>query len=103
MTLNLKDMTPEQIMAEFAKLQAKVSKAEAMAKARIKVLFNEEKGTISVVGLGRFPTSLYASQWQQLLDQKETILQCIDDNSVRIAELEKAHAEGKQTTGKAVG
>lgn len=33
------------------------------------------KGGISVYGLGRFPTTLYAEQWQRLLDFGDEIRQ----------------------------
>lgn len=38
------------------------------------------KGAISVYGLGKWPVTLYAGQWQRLLDMKEKILQFIETN-----------------------
>jgi len=38
------------------------------------------KGALSVYGLGRWPVTLYKSQWASLLDMKEKILQFIKEN-----------------------
>ena len=60
-------MTPEQelamLRAENAKLKA-TAQAQAQALLRCKV---GEKGGIMVMGLGRFPTTLYRSQWERLI------------------------------------
>jgi hypothetical protein len=60
-------MTPEQelamLRAENAKLKA-TAQAQAQALLRCKV---GEKGGVMVMGLGRFPTTLYRSQWERLI------------------------------------
>jgi len=33
-----------------------------------------EKGAVSLYGLGRFPVTLYASQWLELLDRRDEIM-----------------------------
>jgi hypothetical protein len=45
-----------------------------------------EKGTLSVYGLGRFPVSLYRSQWERLLGMSEQIKKFIQDNAGKLAE-----------------
>jgi hypothetical protein len=51
----------EELLAQVEALKAQVSKGSTI---RMKV---SEKGALSVYGLGRFPVSLYKSQWQALL------------------------------------
>jgi hypothetical protein len=42
------------------------------------------KGALSVYGMGRFPTTLYKSQWIQLLDRKEELLAFINANDLSL-------------------
>lgn len=74
-------MTLEQAMARIAELEAKQPKP----KVAIKV---STKGAISVYGLGRFPVTLYASQWETLLGRGEEIKQFILDNVNALAKKE---------------
>lgn len=67
-------MTPEQMQAEIARLTALVASKPSGA---IKV---SAKGAISVYGLGRFPVTLYASQWEALFARQDAIKQFILDN-----------------------
>lgn len=43
-----------------------------------------EKGGLSVYGLGRFPVTLYASQWLNLLDKRDEIVEFIAANGDRL-------------------
>jgi hypothetical protein len=75
----------EALKAENARLKAK---AEARQTVSIKVhaLGTKDKngedckGNISVYGLGRFPVTLYASQWTKLLDKADELRQVIEVN-----------------------
>lgn len=40
-----------------------------------------EKGALSVYGIGRFPVTLYAGQWEKLLEKSNEISQFIKDNN----------------------
>lgn len=73
------NMTLEQAMARIAELEAKAKKAPS---ASIKV---SAKGAVSVYGLGRFPVTLYASQWEALFGKQEDIKQFILDNVASLA------------------
>jgi len=46
------------------------------------------KGGLSVYGLGRFPVTLYKSQWLKLLDKAEDIRKFLDDNASLLKEKE---------------
>ena len=57
---DLNTMTKEQLVALIAQMQAQPAR-----KLSFKVT---DKGGLSVYGLGRFPTTLYRSQWERLLE-----------------------------------
>jgi len=56
--------TKEELLARIAELEKQVG-AKRAGNLEFKV---SEKGAVSVYGLGRFPTTLYAEQWEKLLD-----------------------------------
>ena len=56
--------TKEELLARIAELEKHVATKKA-GKLAFKV---SEKGGVSVYGLGRFPVTLYAEQWEKLLD-----------------------------------
>jgi hypothetical protein len=55
----LNEMTREQLLALVATMQAQPAR-----KISFKV---SEKGALSAYGLGRFPVTLYRTQWERLL------------------------------------
>lgn len=55
----LNEMSREQLLALVAQMQAQPAR-----KITCKV---SEKGGLSLYGLGRFPVTLYRSQWERLL------------------------------------
>ncbi len=58
---------------------------EAKKTTKLNIWFKvSEKGALSVYGLGRFPTSLYAGQWQALLNEKEAILAFMSANADKL-------------------
>lgn len=76
---DLSNLSREQLLALVAQMQA--------APAR-KVSFKvTEKGGLSVYGLGRFPTTLYRSQWERLLapDTVKALNEFIQVNSKLLA------------------
>jgi hypothetical protein len=44
-----------------------------------------EKGGVSVYGLGRFPVTLYLSQWERLLAAKDDIAAFLEANASSLA------------------
>lgn len=66
---NATQMTADQMLAMIQKLQAdNAALAAAAAQPARKITMKVgEKGGLSVYGLGRFPVSLYRSQWERLL------------------------------------
>ena len=61
-----------ELLALIAKLQADLVAAKA-AKGRSLSLKVSEKGAVSLYGMGRFPVTLYGSQWERLLNEADTI------------------------------
>lgn len=75
-------MTQVEMLALIAKLQAENAALAATPAKRITMKVGE-KGGLSIYGLGRFPVSLYRSQWERLLapDTVAAILAFIEANS----------------------
>lgn len=48
------------------------------------------KGGVSVYGMGRFPVTLYMSQWEALFTRQDEIKQFIVDHASELASKEKA-------------
>jgi hypothetical protein len=61
--------TKEELLARIAELEKQVAARKAR-KLEFKV---SEKGGVSVYGLGRFPVTLYAEQWEKLLNDADEL------------------------------
>lgn len=63
------DQTTAQLLAELKEAKAKLAAAErrtaGVRKANLTIKVSQ-KGGISVYGMGRFPTTLYPTQWERL-------------------------------------
>lgn len=76
-TLNqatLATLSPE-VLAYIASLQAKADKPRTLS---LKV---SEKGAVSLYGMGRFPVTLYGTQWERLLDNADAIRDFLKTNA----------------------
>lgn len=91
-TTNTAALTQEQAMALIAKLTAERDALKAASNKRLSMKVTTQRkdektgkmvgvdGAMSVYGLGRFPVTLYAGQWERLLDASVTIRQFLQDN-----------------------
>lgn len=70
----LASLSPE-VQAYIASLQAKADKPRTLS---LKV---SEKGAVSLYGMGRFPVTLYGSQWERLLNEADTIRAFLKTNA----------------------
>ena len=70
---DLSTMTREQLIAHIAALNA--------APARKLSMKVTDKGGLSLYGLGRFPVTLYRSQWEKLIAAHEDITAFITANA----------------------
>jgi hypothetical protein len=70
--MNQVTMTQEQMALEIAKLRAENTRLMTNKSTSDGIKLSS-KGGISVYGLGRFPVTLYLSQWETLLGKAEEI------------------------------
>lgn len=70
----------EELERELERLKLENENLKKAFRPKFEVTWKiSDKGAISVYGLGRFPTTLYAQQWQKLLEKADDILEFIDD------------------------
>ena len=75
----------KQMQDDNAALKAKLAEANKPRSLSLKV---SEKGGVSLYGMGRFPVTLYKSQWQRLLAHTKQIESFLADNNHLLAEKE---------------
>ncbi len=80
--LDISTMTHEQLLALVPSLLAKLEEASKPRALTCKV---SEKGAVSVYGLGRFPVTLYRSQWERLFLARQQIAEFVKTNSALLA------------------
>jgi hypothetical protein len=81
MANTLETMTQADLIALVLKQQAALT-AKNTAKLTFKV---SEKGAVSVYGLGRFPITLYASQWARVISVSKDLANFIEVNKGNLA------------------
>lgn len=69
------------LAAENAALKAKASRVPGQISFRV-----SDKGAVSVYGLQRFPITLYANQFERLLNAADEIRQFMQDNRESLAQ-----------------
>ena len=93
MTVAVKTISGAPVADATANLQAEIDRLRA-ENARLAATKGNgkltckvsAKGALSVYGVGRFPVTLYKSQWPRLLDHGDSIRQFILDNDHLLAE-----------------
>ena len=78
-------MSVEDLQAELEKLRQE----NARLKQRNTYLKVSDKGAVSLYGLGRFPVTLYAEQWEAVLDMTADIRAFLADNAAKLKRLPK--------------
>jgi hypothetical protein len=74
------------LAAEIARLKAENVQLRAeKAQSGPFSLKVTEKGGVSVYGMGRFPVTLYAGQWERLLARKDQVLAFIEANRPKLS------------------
>jgi hypothetical protein len=79
-------MSVNDLQAELDRLRAE----NARLKQRTTYLKVSDKGAVSLYGLGRFPVTLYAEQWEAILDMGSEIRTFMADNVDKIKRLPKS-------------
>lgn len=77
--------TQETVEQRIARLEAENLALRARENARLTFKVSE-KGACSVYGLGRWPVTLYRSQWTRLLDSAESIKAFLVQNAEKLSE-----------------
>ena len=71
------------LFAEIIRLKAEnLTLAAGKPQGSIKV---STKGAVSIYGLGRFPVTLYSSQWQALFNKQDAIKAFIESSASLLA------------------
>lgn len=73
------ELTREQMQAEIDRLKAEQAKLKSMMGRKHTIKLSEKKA-VSVYGFGRFPVTLYAQSWLELLKMAKEIEQFIELN-----------------------
>ncbi len=74
-----------EVKKELANAQAKKTRAEGELTLKV-----SQKGCVSVYGMGRFPQSLYKSQWARLAKEMPRIMAFIKENDSILPEKKAA-------------
>jgi hypothetical protein len=77
---NLTQIDPRD--ARIAELEAKLANARRPQALTIRV---SSKGGVSVYGLGKWPITLYRTQWTRLLGEAKAIGEFIEENAAQLA------------------
>lgn len=72
--------TEEQLQARIAELENENASLKAKSDRPLSLKVSQ-KGAVSAYGLGRFPVTLYASQWAKLLSSAPTVASFVVENS----------------------
>lgn len=73
--------TVEQLQARIQQLEAALT-AQQNAPLKFKV---SDKGAVSVYGMGRFPVTLYLSQWERLVANLKPLVDFINANRSKLS------------------
>ena len=73
--------TVEQLQARIAQLEQALT-AQQNAPLKFKV---SDKGAVSVYGMGRFPVTLYLSQWERLVANLKPLVDFINANRSKLS------------------
>ena len=81
-----------ELEAELARLKAEQEILKAALKDQPRTLSCKvsEKGAVSVYGMGRFPVTLYATQWAKISEFMPQVQEFIKANDSKLAKKEQA-------------
>lgn len=80
-------MSTQELLAKVARGEITPDEAEKQMEAASQkpITFKvSDKGAISLYGLQRFPVTLYAEQWERVLDKADELRAFIADNSTKL-------------------
>lgn len=80
----LQDMTQAELIAAFQAQQATIAKLQATRQGKLTCKVSA-KGAVSVYGFGRWPVTLYKSQWERLARSIGEITAFVEANADLLA------------------
>jgi hypothetical protein len=80
----LADMTGRDLMAELEALRAENAKLKARGQQALRCKVSD-KGAVSVYGMGKWPVTLYATQWARLIEFAPAISEFLADNADKLS------------------
>ena len=78
-----------QAAAKIRELEAKLAAAEKAKDGKLTIKVSA-KGAVSVYGMGKWPVTLYHSQWHKLLGAADDIVAFIEANKSKLASKDSA-------------
>ena len=78
------------LRAEIERLQKENEALAKKASSHTLSVKTSAKGAVSVYGLGRFPVTLYAEQWERLLANADKVKVFIEENRPSLATKDRA-------------
>ena len=75
----------ERLRAENEQLKTEQTASKKLRPLSLKI---SDKGAVSLYGLGRWPVSLYAQQWERLIPFVEEISKFIEENESNLSRRE---------------
>ena len=78
--VNESKRTRAELVAELEALKKELREAGKAVSFKV-----SEKGGVSMYGLGRFPVTLYLSQWQTVINNIEGLKEFLEANKDRLA------------------
>jgi hypothetical protein len=82
---NEANATPIDLNAELARLRAENEKLRTANEKRQTLTCKvSEKGAMSLYGMGRFPITLYAQQWEKVFANQDMIKASLEANKSRL-------------------
>lgn len=80
----MEEMTREQLMAEVEALRNENANLKNR-KRTLSLKVAEKTGALSLYGISRLPVSMYAEQWQRVLDFSDQIREFIANNTDKLS------------------
>ncbi len=83
-------------MAQLQAAMQRIKELEAQVARRSTITFKvSDKGAVSAYGLGRYPVTLYAEQWERLLGKADELRAFIEAHRSELKTKAQAQAEAE--------
>jgi hypothetical protein len=80
----LADISGRDLLAELEALRTENAKLKARGQSTLRCKVSD-KGAVSVYGMGKWPVTLYATQWARLIEFAPSISEFLADNADKLS------------------